>query len=236
MVTKLKSVLRNPTLRLAFKALIFGVSLFFVASKEFGIVPILIFLAIALILYTRPLFRTFEMVAPFGIILPISLLMAELTFGGRYFFVTAIYFSFLFAVLIGIKDLILIKREVWHRVLNLALAYPVFLLFFFHSQNNYYLKLFIVFLAIFFLVKDLIKKRFLIWLAAFLMLESVWAIGILPFGFIGAANLALLIYFTLTDVLILYSIGRINRSRTLTAITLFVLLTLLFFAFSRWSL
>lgn len=236
MATKLRLVLQNPKLQLAFKALIFGTSLILVEANGFRALPIAIFSLVTFLLYTRPLFRTLDFLLPFLILLPTSLLVSEFTARSGYFPFAVIYFSTLFILLLGTKDLIFIRREIWQKFLNLALIYPVFLIFFFHNQSGYSIKFFLVFLAVFFLLKYLLKNRLMVWLLSFVTLEGIWAIGLLPIGFISASNLTLLFYFILTDLVLAYNENKLSRKKILIRVTVFITLFILIFAFSRWSL
>lgn len=236
METKLKSVLKNPTLLLAFKAGLFGVFLFLVGVAQFKISAVLIFLVVALLIYTRPLFRTFEFLTPLIILLTVSLMGVVLSSNTIYFFPVIAFFSYLFFLILGLKDLALIRRADWHRFLNLSLAYSVFLLFFNYTQEFFLPRLLLLFLATLFLLGDLLKKRIFYWLLALLIIEAAWAIGLLPIGFISAATLLLLVYSALTDVAVHYLGGNLPRRRILANTSIFVLLLLLIFAFARWSL
>jgi hypothetical protein len=147
-----------------------------------------------------------------------------------------IYFSLLFYLILGVKDLVFIKREEWHRVLNLGLIYPIFILFFFHNQDFFVAKSLMVFLAAIFLLKDLLKNKLAHWLAAFLVLEAAWAISLLPIGYINSANLAALVYFILTDLILRHLAGTLTKRRILIDVSIFAILLVLILALSRWAL
>ncbi len=237
METKLKSVLRNPQLRLGFKSAVFGALLLFAHP--------LVFLAGGAFLYLKPIFRTFEMIGPFILLTGISLLLAKTTVGGYYFFLSGVYSAVIFYLILGVKDLIFVRRADWHRVLNLALAYGAFLLFFYYSQEFFLAKILTLFFVTLFLLRIFSaiggsafggKKRLVYWLLAFLILEAVWAVSFLPIGFVNSAGIVALVYFTLTDLSLRYLENKLTRRKILTDATIFVLLLLAIFAFSRWSL
>ena len=236
MATKLKLVLQNPKLRLAFKALAFAGLIILLRFQNFNLVSIALFAAGAIFLYIKPLFRTFELLLPFAVLAVVALLITNLIAWGVYFWIAVIYFTALFFILLGIKDLVVVRREFWRRFLNLALIYPVFLLFFFQNETSYGIKILLLFLALLILLKELLKKRLPTWVLALFLIEGVWAIALLPLGFISAANLAVLTYWTLTEFAINYQTGLLTRHRVLTHATIFVVLLVLIFAFSKWSL
>ena len=227
MVTKLKSVLKSPQLLLALKAVAFGAGLSFL--------PAVLFVLLAVLLYAIPLFRTIELIRPLSVLLIVSLLALQTVNRWDYSLFLIIYFAFLFYLILGIKDLVVIKRAGWHRFLNLALVHMSLLLFFYYNQEFFLIKLLVVFCAFLFLLKESFKNRLTAWLLAFLMAQSIWVIGLLPIGFVNAANLGLLAYFIILDLAEYQLSGHLPRRRILIDVTIFVLLALLIFATSRWG-
>ena len=235
MATKLKSVLKSPQLLLALKAVAFGIGLNFL--------PAALFVPLAILLYAIPFFRTIELIRPLSVLVVVSLLALRTVNRWDYSLFLVVYFAFLFYLILGIKDLVMIKRAGWYRFLNLALVHMILLLFFYYNQEFFLIKLVLVFCALLFLLKELLKNRLVVWLLAFLMTQSIWAIGLLPVGFINAANFGLLAYFIMLD-LAEYQLsgpayrqaGYLPRRRILTDVTIFVLLALLIFATSRWGI
>ena len=228
METKLKSVLKNPILRLTFKSFLFGLLL--VATN-----PVIFFIG-AFLLYARPLFRTLEFLIPLLALLPIASISSSLLQDTYYFWPAIGYLSFLFLILLGIKDLVLVKRIFWESVLRLGLAYASFLVFFYYSQSYFLASLILLFLFILFLLRFSLKQRVFYWAIAFLLLEGVWAISLLPVGFISSATLALLVFWTLTSLALDYSRNKQSKKFLLLAISLFIILSIIVLGFSRWSL
>lgn len=228
METKLKLVFQNPRLQLALKAAVFGLLLAFAHP--------LIFLAGAMILYGRPLFRTVEFLEPFIVLLVVSLILTWSAGGGLFLYLSVAYSTFLFFLILGVKNLVFVQRDNWHRVLNMALAYEAFILFFYYNKEFFVAQLVLIFTVIFFLLRDLFKKRTIYWLLGLLVLEAVWGIGLLPIGFVNSANIALLAYFFLSDLALHHSANTLTRRKILTDATIFTLLLLVIFIFSRWSL
>ncbi len=236
MEQKLKLVFQNLTLQLAFKAGVFAGLLYFVKFADFGPVSIFVFFAGALILYAKPLFRTFEVFIPFAILSILSLLASYLLSDSRYFILSAIIFSVLFYLVLGIKDLALIQRMAWYRFVNLSLVYTALLIFFYTNQEYFLLKISLLFLTIFLLSKSLIKKRLVYWITAFLMLEAIWAVSFLSIGFVSSANLSILIYFIITDLALVNIEGALTKKKILIDTSIFIILLVAIFALSRWSL
>ncbi len=236
MVTKLKSVFRNPQSALALKALVFAA--FFALAKlgGFSTLPILFFLAVSIFLYLRPFFRTLELAGTFFVLLLSAILFIRTFTDTIDFYFAVVYFPFLFYVLIGIKDLILIQRGGWRVFLSFALAYPSFLMFFYYDQGSLWWTLPLLFSVLLFLSKDFLKKRLAFWLTAFLSSQIAWAANFLPVGFVSASNISMLFYAVVISFCDQYLRGELNKRSALILINIFVLLLVLVLAFSRWGL
>lgn len=235
MATKLKLVFRSQKLKLALKALIFAGLLFLAGWTGFNPLPISLFLVGAVFLYASPLFKTVELIKPFAVLLVVSLWSFSSVSG--WFSILALgYLGALFYLLLGVKEIVFLQRATWYRVLNVGLAYSLFLLFFYHGQATYWLRAILLFLALILLLGDFLKKRPVYWLLALVLLEIAWALGLLPIGFIGAANLALLVYFILVDFVRRQVDGELTKRVILINVTLFTVLLIVVFGLSRWGL
>lgn len=224
-------------MRLASKAVVFGVFLLLLQQGKFGFWPLVFFLAVSLFLYAIPLFRTLELLGIFVLHLAITLISVRTFIGGPYFLLVVSYFSLAFYLILGIKDLVFTQRTAWSRVLHLGLAYPALLLFYYYGQAAILPRLAGIFFVLLILERRLLTKRVASWALSLLTLESVWAIGLLPIGFLSASALALTARYLLTDLgFHYYSTGNLNKKILLTNATVFVILSVLILAVSRWSL
>ena len=239
MELRLKLVLQSQQSTLLFKALIFLGFLTLVYIGNFSLVPILFFLAIAIILYSKPIFNTFYFWASFLILLVVALNSPP------SFFIAAFY-AFLFYIILGLKNLVFINRVNWHQALHLLLFYAMFMLFWGASdETTFLLRLVGVFVASVFLIReffkvaavDFSKQRVVAsWVLALLVVEIVWAISWLPIGFLNSAALAFLAVFTLINLTLHHFKGTLNKKIILSAITFFVLFALLIFIASKWRI
>lgn len=235
MVIKLKSVFQSPQSALTFKALLFGVFFILARLGGFSLGPTLLFISAAALLYIRPFFRTFEMAGTLAALLIISSIFG-ITFRDTFdFYFAAVYFPFLFYLVIGIKDLILIQRDVWRSFLNFALAYPALLMFFYYNSGGFWWRIPLLFVVLLFLSKDFLKKRLASWLSAFLSIQVAWAADFLPIGFVSSANLALLFYAASISFLDSYIRGTFSKKFLLSLISVFILLLVVILALSRWG-
>ncbi len=236
METKLKSVFRNPQSALAFKAVVFAAFFFLAKLGGFSTASIALFLVSATVLYLRPIFRTFESVGTFAVLLASAIIFCRTFIDPIDFLFAVIYFPLLLYILVGIKDLILIRREAWKAFLNFALAYPALLIFFYYNQGSFWWKLPLLFAVLLFLSKDFLKTRIVFWLVAFLSIQVVWAADLLPIGFVSAANLSMLFYAATVSFCDQYLRNALGKKFILTLLSVFVLLLMAILAFSRWGI
>ncbi|MEK7654118.1 MAG: hypothetical protein AAB345_02450 [Patescibacteria group bacterium] len=235
METKLKSIFLNPQLRLAFKATLFLGFLILARLGGFSLISTPIFIAGAVVLYARPLFRTVEKLGDF-LVLVFSAVVFNLVFiDSLDFFFSAVYYSLLFFLLVGVKDLILINRGFWSLVLNFGLAYPIFLIFFQGNSAGVWWKPLVLFLLTILLIKDALKKNGLAAPFSLLVTEVAWASSFLPIGFIGLANLNFLFYATTLSLLEANERGLLDRKKILSLLSVFTVLLLAILGLSGWS-
>ena len=247
MLKKLKSALKSPKgsiLALALKAAVFSGLLYFVNSQWSMVI---VFLAVAFYFYFQPSLNTDKFLASFIILLATSLIAINKLLITHYSFLISLFFGFLFFLLLGIKNLIFIKRESYFYLLNGILFLAIFILFFWPAQPHwFFVKYLLVFFAIGllfreflnFLIPELLpsqKRKLVVWGISFLMVQLLWIISLLPISFLNAASLTLLIMFILQDFNVHHFSGTINRQIILRNITIFLILTLVICSASKWS-
>ena len=210
---------------------------------------VVLFLTVAFYFYFRSFFNIHQYLASFLTLLIASVLFINLPFT-VYHLPFTIFFAFLFFLLLGIKNLIFIKREPLYYLLNSLLLLTVFVYFF--SFNNFeqpfwfLIKSLAAFSAIFFLIKEFLtvvvsvplgsqKRNLMAVGSAFLSLQFLWVIAFLPFRSINAASLAFLIALILEDFIVHHLSGTINRRIVLRNITMFLILAMIIFGASKWS-
>lgn len=238
MEKKLKSIFRAPLLALVLKSAIFGGFLFLLKLGEFGILPILFFLAVALLLSSGALHISFL------ILLAVSTATIWILDGWLFLVLAIVLFSALFYVTVGIKELLFVHRLEWSFVRNLVLFFGIFLLFFLCDKSSFFLiKYLSVFVACFLLLREwfwslgFVKRPLLVALVlAFIIFEFLWATALLPLGAINAAALMVLITYILSDFIRHHFQGTLSRQLVLKRITIFVLLLILIFGTASWQI
>lgn len=253
---------------MALKAAFFGGLLFVIASESVIASPvrneisngasvakqsllIILFLAFAFYFYFRSFFNIRQFLASFLVLLLASVLFINLPIT-IYQLPITIFFSFLFFFLLGIKDLIFIRREPLYYLLNGLLLLTIFVYFF--SSNNFgqpfwfLVESLAAFMATSLLFKEFLnfvvpespslrggKKNLVVFGLAFIVSQFLWVIAFLPFRPINAASLALLIALILEDFIVHHLSGTINRQIVLRNITMFLVLAMIIFGASKWS-
>lgn len=241
MAIKLKSVLRNPILPLAFKALIFSWFLygFFIAG---GFWWAAVVLGAAMIFYFKPLFNILVLRLSFGVLLVLALLMKA----DNFEWLAAIVFGALFLIILGLKNYVLIRRTVWYLILNFSLLYLAFLNFFMIDRSSFYILKWLGFvILIFFLFKELLRLLAFGWfgkttiysgLLALVVGELMWVVSWLPIGFLNSAALMMLVVLLMSDMTINYYLGTLKTKLIIKDFGLFLLLFLVVLLTARWRL
>ena len=201
---------------------------------------------VASVLYFRPSLNNFPYLGSFVSLL--SLAIATIAFlPQNWLLVLApVFFSFLFYVLLGVKNLIFVNRKGWYYLLSSALFYILFAIFFLSSRADYFiLKLGGLLLVFLILLGEFLKifitgypkRRLLVcWALSLLIVELVWAVGLLPMGFLNSANLTLLSLLFLINLATHHFNGTLKRKLVLSSAAVFVSLCLLIFATSKFGI
>lgn len=228
---------------------------FLYLSVVYSLWFIIAFWALAFYFYFRSFFNIRQFLASFLTLLVVALLF--IIHYSSFIIITSFLFAFLFFLLLGIKDLIFIRREPLYYLLNSLLLLAIFVCFFsFNDFNRPFLFLFkslAAFSATFFLFKEFLsfavpvlptsgpvpfgnrKRNLMAAGSAFLSLQFLWVISFLPFRSINAASLALLIALILEDFIVHHLSGTISRRIVLRNITMFLVLAMTIFGASKWS-
>jgi len=227
-------------LPLALKAAVFGGLLVIASGAKQSHWPLaLLFILAALYFYFRPSLNVGQFFASFLVLITTATLIMSLRGGAEAIFIPlSLFLGFLFFLLLGIKNLIFVKREPFYYLLNGLLLLVIFILFFWSAQSHlFFVKYLLVFFAIAFLFKEFLnffipeslhsqKRNLVVWGTAFLVLQLLWVISLLPISFLNAASLSLLIMLILQDFIVHHFSGTISRQLVLRNITVFLILTL----------
>jgi len=222
MAEKLRLVLRSPRLQLVPKVFFWSGFLGWFYLNQGSFWSWFFLAAASVYFYSQPLFNSRAQLRSFLVFMGMAPAVAK----AAPLALPAL--PFLFYLILGLKQLVLLNRELWRQFLNLALFYIIFLVLFSINPLNFRLAAGPAFLAIFLLWRDFFSTPASLALTL-VNLELLWVIGLLPLGFLNAANLLWLMTFSLLE-----TVGgrqwNLKRGLVLAGLAFFILLT------SRWSL
>lgn len=247
MLKKLNSAFRNPALRLIFEAMVFaGLLVWQLSVKPIGFLPILLFLSVGSYFYWRPVLGVRQFFGSFLTLLIISILALRFLNFTILGIVSGLGLGFLFYWLLGIKNLVFARRSAVYYLLNSFLFFLVFFFFFLIDKSQFFwFKYLAAGLGILFLSKEFLlfftpdfPKRKTLAAAgfSFLVLEILWAVSLLPIGFLNSSALMLFAVLILMDFIVHHFNGALTRVVILRNITSWIILNVVIFAASNWSL
>jgi len=243
MEERLKSVFKTSQLRLILKALVFAGLLLWVKFSGFGILPVLAFWVLNLAMYYRePEHGKTELFYSFAILLIVSIFGVSLLSHFEFLLAAVAVFSFIFYLSLGIKGLVFVRRAEWNRIKDFLLLYSIFIGYFLSDKYDwFYAKYLFVFIAAFFIASEFIswmdigfpkRQRLAALVFAFLILQLLWAVSILPIGFINSATLMLAFSYLILNFSVSHFAGSINKNLIVknSIILFFALVAILFLA------
>jgi len=249
-VTQTKNGSHRPALG---RGLIFGLALLALEAYGFFWLMSVGFIILAIILYFNPLFNTRRLFFTFVILTIFSFLITtkfaihlpqESSLAPQVAF--AAFFGFLFYLLIGVKQLIFIRRVQAYFFLFLSTIYLGLLLYFAAEKISplsglvkfIALALFVLIIIREFLRNHRYPKTRLLTATTFTLalinLEAIWAISLLPIEFTGAASLATLFMFLTTEGTRRYLQEELNAKFIRYSLLSFVFLCAIILSFSHW--
>lgn len=237
MLKKLNSVLRNPVLLLTFKTAVLSLLLLSIVSHKWLVV---IYFAVAFYFYFSGVSGGRQFLASFIILLIISFLAV-----GYWPLAVSLLFGVLFFLILGVKNLSFVNRPPIYHFLNNFLFLTVFIMFYASDKSQFFIvKYLAAFFGIYFLFREVLafmslpvsKLNLLSFGLAFSIFQFLWAISLLPIGFLNASALTLVFILIAKDLIFAHLSGNLNRTMILKNITLLAVFVLIIFAASKWAL
>jgi len=239
MLKKLKSVLKIPLFPLLLKTACIFLLFTWLSVSPFKVYPLLAFIIFSILFYFLPLLNAFDFLGYFLIFLFGSLVtILSLTFSPLtlmiIFGLTVIFF-----LLIGAKNLNLSQQSIF--LLRSLLFLLIFLIFFSVDKSQlFFLKYLLLIIAIYILFFGLFRgrpKQKLFALAfSFLSTQIIWAIGLLPIGFINQASLALVFVLTIEEFSLLHFGGNFNYQNIAKNLIIVIILIVFILGLSKWNI
>lgn len=225
---------------LILRAAIFGAVWFFL--------PKWVFLLVGIYFYFFPFFRPLKLAIPFLLTIFFAVIEPQSIW-------QAAFFSVLFYLILGIKDLIFINRRSAYEVLVLLLLFLVFVSFFSHIDNwnrsPVFFYAFALGAAFFFLIRGFItysettelKEGPAIWrrelalgIAALLVWQISLALLFLPLNFLYQSALSFLVATIFVEVISDYLSGSLSRKKLLANFSVFFILVVVILGLAEWGL
>ncbi|MDD5710688.1 MAG: hypothetical protein PHV43_01130 [Candidatus Colwellbacteria bacterium] len=237
MAEKLKLALKNPALPLTLKAGFLALAVFWLRYWDLSLWRAFVFVLIFLYLYFHPQTNSTKFAISSAVWLGVVLQAPNLD--GLLGFYLDLILSVLAFTLLGVKNLLLVRRQGAYYLLHLMLIVGVASLFFLGSISQI-----VLFIVLFFLIREFylfsIKESLeLINLIAtaesMLLIEAAWIISFFPTSFLVGASFLVLITFVLHDALINHFRGTLNRQLIIRDLGLFTILIGLILLMPVWG-
>jgi hypothetical protein len=240
MVVKFASLRIKPTLKLAFKGLLFAFLVLFVDEYHRSPFAILVFIAATSFLYFRPRLNSLKFAASFIALTAAPFILPPLPIGK---IATAIALGVTFMLFLGIKNLVLVLRDKWYAIVHTLILVIYSAALFssslrFFTEAGAFVLFFLLFREFYYTMSILRGPRLVLSsaLQSLVAIELLWVLRLLPIGFIASSAIFTLTLFIFFDVFLHHLSGHLSRKLILRDGTILILSTLVIMASSGWSL
>ena len=234
------SVSRNQTLRLALESFLFAISAYWLRSAGgfWAGLAVVLFFAYA---YFRPISRSFKFLIVSFTLLAYCFLFPNL---GSLELEALFAFSLgvLMYLLVGVKDMLFIKRKETTQLLYSMIFFMGVYLYFsvtsLASQIGLFFFSLFLFRELYVLLSDGSRKgQMLVSVVSSLIgVELAWGLGLLPLSSSSASIIVTAGVFIVNDIFMAYKLGTIADKTLRWEIATAIVLSFIILAFSRWSL
>jgi len=240
MAVRFASLRTKPTLKLAFKGLLFALLVLFADEYPGSPFAILIFIVAALFLYFRPRLNSLKFAASFIALAMAPFVLPPLQIGE---IAAAIVLGAMFVLLLGVKNLVLVRRERWYAIVHtLILAIYGAALFSnplrFFTEAGAFILFFLLFREFYRTMSALQGSRLALSsaLQGLIAVELLIVLSLLPVGFVAETLIFTITLVIFSDIFLHHLGGRLSRKLVLRDSTILILSALIIMAFSGWGL
>lgn len=225
---------RRPALGLLLRASIGGLAVYLLRENSSSPAALLIFFIIFWIIYLRPSFnnRKFLASALSLSVLPILLPGGEAALE----WLLAVLWTFSLFLLLGVKNLILLRRHGSYETVHLLIIFGLGILYLLNflplvPQIIIFLVFFLLFREFYFVLAPPYPQRLTLAAAAlaFVLTEIAWILSFLPVNFLAGAAFLALTTFLFHDLILHHFQGALSRQIILRNTTLFIALSTVLF-------
>ena len=237
MVGKLKSALKSPVSPLALKATFLAVAIFWLRTGDFSFLKLLFFGTLFLFLYLRPALGAAKF-AISAFVLGVVIIFAPQV-GELIGFYVNLALSALGFLLLGIKNLIFVRRQNLYYLMHLVLMVGLASLFSLGiiSPILFFILAFSIFRE-FYIVMTPEKPELLSLVATLegmLIMQVAWATSFFPTSFLVSAAVLVLLTFLFHDAILHYFKNTFSRDVATRSITIFIVLASLILILPVWG-
>ena len=237
MVGKLKLALKSPVSPLALRATFLAIAIFWLRTGDFSFFKFLFFGTLFIFLYLKPALGATKFIVSaivLGVVIVFAPQVSELV--GFYVNLALSALGFL---LLGIKNLIFVRRQNLYYLMHLVLMTGLASLFSLHliASIPFFVLVFFLFRE-FFTVMTPEKPELLSLVAALegmLVMQVAWVTSFFPTSFLISSAVLVLFTFVFHDALIHHFKGTFSKDVALRAIAIFAVLALLILILPVWG-
>lgn len=239
MAGKLRSITKQIHWSLASKALVLG-AVWLLASSR------LVFFVVALSIYFFPIFRPFEMIGPLLFTLILAVLLPQTIW-------TALFLGSVFFLVLGIKDLVFVKRDSAYQMLAALLWLAISSVFFLNIRTfEYPFASILIGLLFFILVRNFLlyvlhaygegrshlRREVLVsgGIGALVISELAWAYMFLPLIPLHQTALLFFAGTIIMEFLIQNARGKLGRTMIIANTSVFVGFLVIILLITQWTL
>src|SRR3989344_3237191 len=237
MVGKLKLALKSPVSPLALRATFLAIAIFWLRTGDFSFFKFLFFGTLFIFLYLKPALGATKFIVSaivLGVVIVFAPQVSELV--GFYVNLALSALGFL---LLGIKNLIFVRRQNLYYLMHLVLMVGLASLFSLGiiSPILFFILAFSIFRE-FYIVMTPEKPELLSLVATLegmLIMQVAWATSFFPTSFLVSAAVLVLLTFLFHDVLLHYFKNTFSRDVATRSITIFIVLASLILILPVWG-
>jgi hypothetical protein len=204
MVAKLKSASKSQTLKLAANSILFSAIVFWLRSADFGFWPVMVFLSFLLVSYFKPAINSERFLVFGSVIVFLIISMPELPEAEFYL---AIWSGLLYYLFFGIKNLIFLKKQIWHHYALFLILFALNAYFFangagimfqaavFTISFLLYREYYVLYTSI-----DLNKINLISTIQSFVLVEFLWVLSLFSMDILSLVASIAIAVFVIKDV------------------------------------
>ncbi len=232
MAVKLESLARNPVLGLLLKTLIGALGVYFLRENGSSASTLLIFLVIFWTVYLRPPFNNRRFLVSAISLASLPILLPPV--GAGLELILLFVWAGTFFLLLGVKNLILLRRQRSYELAHLFLVFGSGALYFLGfiplvPQIVLFVVFFLLFREFYFVLAPHYPQRLALAAAveSLLLIQIAWILSFTSLNFLTASSLLVLTTFTLHDLMLHHFQGTVSRQIILRNVALFMVLSII---------